>query len=197
LDEVVGVGVVKLKISVRPNRYDRKRVKMFTDINDLQVPILTPIWDFLVERADGTGVLVHPRWRRSDGIDMLPLEQDGERTILYSAKAKASPPPPGIASDSDFSQPSDTEPSLMPPVFQRMPSPLPQPPPAPANAGEGDAHDRSSRRGYNKVLPRSPPEVPATKGDGVMSAVPVMPPLSVVPATAGSQVESWLGAQDE
>ena len=195
-DEVVGMGELAVMMSARQNSYDNKRSDAFRRQQGLPFTIHAPVWDFKVMRVDGTGVLLHPRWRRTGGIEIVPFVQHPPRTIVYSATAKASPPLPGISSDTDLSQTSDTEPSQMPPMLQRVPSPLPQPPPAPAIAGEDYAHGSSSQSGYNKIVPRAPPEVPATAGDVVMSAVPVMPPLSVVPATAGSQVEGWLAAQD-
>ena len=168
-DEVVGVGVVAVKVFARPYSYDHKRADVYCLQHGGQHLVFPPIWDFLVVRADGTGVLLHPRWRRKAGIEILPFAQGPPRRVAYSSRAKAMPPLPGISSDTDFSQPSDTELPQLPPFLQRLPSPLPQPPPAPAIAGEGDAHRSSSKSVYNKMLPRPPLEVPATAGDVVMS----------------------------
>ena len=182
-DEVVGVGAVAVKVFARPYSYDDKRAAAYGLQHGGQHPVFPPIWDFLVVRADGTGVLLHPRWRRKAGIEILPFAQCPPRRGAYSIRAKAMLPLPGISSDTDFSQPSDTELPQLPPFLQRVPSPLPQPPPAPAIAGEGDAHRSSSKSVYNKMLSRPPLEVPATAGDVVMR---------------GSYCirEDWWGAQD-
>ena len=69
-DEVVGVGVVAVKLIARPCSYDRKRAEAWVQFGG-QRCVLVPIWDFLVVRADGTGILLHPRWKwhPQTGID--------------------------------------------------------------------------------------------------------------------------------
>ena len=105
-DEVVGVGVVAVKVFARPYSYDHKRAAAYGLQHGGQHLVFPPIWDFLVVRADGTGVLLHPRWRRNSGIEILPFAQCPPRRGAYSIRAKAMPPLPGISSDTDFSQPS-------------------------------------------------------------------------------------------
>jgi hypothetical protein len=144
-EEVVGDGVVAVKVIARPGSFDSKRAEAWA-LHGGQRCVHVPIWDFLVVRADGTGIILHPRWRRAAGIDILPFARSPPRCVAHSSRAKASPPLPGISSDSDFSQEH-----------------LPQPPPAPAIAGEGDAHRSSSGSVYNK-MGRPSREVPATAG---------------------------------
>ena len=122
-----------------------------------------PIWDFLVVRADGTGIALHPRRRKKEGIEILPFARSPPRFVGHVSRAKASPPLPGISSDTDFSQPSDTELPQLPTFLQRLSSQLPQPPPAPAIVGKGDAHPSSSGSVYNK-MGRPSREVLATAG---------------------------------
>jgi hypothetical protein len=164
-EHVVGVGVVAVLMFVRPNSYDHHRGHSFVKLHGKQPENRPPIWDFLVVRADGTGILLHPRWRwhPQTGIEILPFARSPPRCVAHSSRAKASPPLPGIASDSDFSQPSDTELPQLPTFLQRLSSQLPQPPPAPAIVGKGDAHPSSSGSVYNK-MGRPSREVPATAG---------------------------------
>ena len=163
-EEVVGDGVVAVKVIARPGSFDSKRAEAWVRHGG-QRCVHLPIWDFLVVRADGTGILLHPRWRwhPQTGIEILPFARSPPRCVAHSSRAKASPPLPGIASDSDFSQPSDTELPQLPTFLQRLSSQLPQPPPAPAIVGKGDAHPSSSGSVYNK-MGRPSREVPATAG---------------------------------
>ena len=156
--------MVAVKVIARPGSFDSKRAEAWVQYGG-QRCVHVPIWDFLVVRADGTGILLHPRWRwhPQTGIEILPFARSPPRCVAHSSRAKASPPLPGIASDSDFSQPSDTELPQLPTFLQRLSSQLPQPPPAPAIAGEGDAHRSSSGSVYNK-MGRPSREVPATAG---------------------------------
>ena len=163
-EEVVGVGVVAVKLIARPCSYDRKRAEAWEQFG-CQRWVHVPIWDFLVVRADGTGIALHPRWRKKEGIEILPFARSPPRFVGHVSRAKASPPLPGISSDTDFSQPSDTELPQLPTFLQQLSSPLPQPPPAPAIAGEGVAHRiRSSGSVHNKMLRRPSLEVPAIAG---------------------------------
>ena len=163
-EEVVGDGVVAVKVIARPCSFDSKRAEAWV-LYGGQRCVHLPIWDFLVVRADGTGILLHPRWRwhPQTGIEILPFARSPPRCVAHSSRAKASPPLPGIASDSDFSQPSDTELPQLPTFLQRLSSQLPQPPPAPAIVGKGDARPSSSGSVYNK-MGRPSREVPATAG---------------------------------
>ena len=73
-EHVVGVGVVAVLMFVRPNSYDHHRGHSFVNLHGKQPENRPPVWDFLVKRADGTGILLHPRWRKKGGIDILPFE---------------------------------------------------------------------------------------------------------------------------
>jgi hypothetical protein len=70
-DEMVGVGVVAVKLFARPDSYDHQRAAAYVKQNG-QPPTTTPlIWDFLVMRADDTGVLLHPSWNQKGPIKLL------------------------------------------------------------------------------------------------------------------------------
>ncbi len=147
-----------------------------------------PIWDFLVKRADGTGLLLHPRWRNEGGIEILPLEDmphavspvpsavvgksDGKGTYrqtvgaAYPSKAKEPPPLPVVPATAGLSpivEPSDAGLPQMPPMPQRVP------PGAPATAAA-----------QGVAPPPPPPPAPATareaQGSSSQSASKKMPP---------------------
>ena len=75
---IVGIGVTSLKMYARPGSYDHHRAAAFRKQFGTSPPHRPVIWDFLVTRADGTGVLVHPRWRKTSGFDILPLDRQRE-----------------------------------------------------------------------------------------------------------------------
>ena len=56
-------GVVGCSFAVRPNSYDHSRHNM---LNDTSTPssVKLPIWDFVVHRADGTAIRLHPEWSK-------------------------------------------------------------------------------------------------------------------------------------
>jgi hypothetical protein len=57
-------GVVGCSFSVRPNSYDHKRQHMLREVGRPNATKL-PIWDFVVHRADGSGIRLHPEWSTS------------------------------------------------------------------------------------------------------------------------------------
>ena len=133
-EQVVGVGVVAVLMFVRPNSYDHHRASSFVKQHGYKPENSPPIWDFLVKRADGTGILLHPRWRKKGGIDILPFEDmpdavspvpsagvgksDGKGTYrrtknaAYASKAKEPPVViqlPATAGLTPFLLPNDTD----------------------------------------------------------------------------------------
>jgi hypothetical protein len=133
-ERVVGVGVVAVLMFVRPNSYDHHRAHSFVKQHGYTPENRPPVWDFLVRRADGTAILLHPRWRRKGGIDILPFEDmpdavspvpsagvgksDGKGTYrrtknaAYASKAKEPPVViqlPATAGLTPFLQPNDTD----------------------------------------------------------------------------------------
>ena len=133
-EHVVGVGVVAVLMFVRPNSYDHCRGRAFVNQHGKQPENRPQVWDFLVKRADDTGILLHPRWRKSGGIDILPFEgmtdavspvpsagvgkSDGKGTYRRTTNAayarKAKEPPvviqlPETAGLTSIFQPNDTD----------------------------------------------------------------------------------------
>ena len=81
-EEVVGDGVVAVKVIARPGSFDSKRAEAWVRHGG-QRCVHLPIWDFLVVRADGTGILLHPRWRwhPQTGIEILPFARSPPRCV--------------------------------------------------------------------------------------------------------------------
>ena len=204
-EHVVGVGVVAVLMFVRPNSYDHHRGHSFVNLHGKQPENRPPVWDFLVKRADGTGILLHPRWRKKGGIDILPFEDmpdavspvpsagvgksDGKGTYrrtknaAYTSKAKEPPPLPVVpatAGLTQFIQPNDTD------FHQLLRMPQRVAPGAPAAAAVQGA-----------VPPPPPPphEVPPMSFYG-----PVLPPAAVS-ATAGDNdalsANSWYDVETD
>ena len=207
-EHVVGVGVVAVLMFVRPDSYDHCRGHAFVKANKTPPMHRPPIWDFLVKRADGTGILLHPRWRRKGGIEILPFERmphavspvpsagvgksDGKGTYrrtknaAYTSKAKEPPPlpvAPATAGLSPTFQPNDTD-------FHQLlraaaaQGAVPPPPPPPALAIAREAQSSSSQSACKEMPPPPPHEVPRISWDAAMRDGPVLPPPAV-PATAG------------
>ena len=57
-------GVVGCSFAVRPNSYDHQRCHMIKETTGKKPQHKLPIWDFLVERADGTNIRLHPEWSK-------------------------------------------------------------------------------------------------------------------------------------
>ena len=56
-------GVVGCSFAVRPNSYDHGRSHMLKETS--RAPsVKLPIWDFVVHRADGTAIRLHPEWSK-------------------------------------------------------------------------------------------------------------------------------------
>ena len=158
---VVGVGVVAVLMFVRPNSYDHWRGSAFVKQHGQKPENRPQVWDFLVKRADDTGILLHPRWRKSGGIDILPFDgmtdavspvpsagvgkSDGKGTYrrtknaAYASKAKE--PPVVIQLPETATTPTSTS------RFG------PQPPPPPFR-------ERFRRRRCHSGCPPVPPQPP-------------------------------------
>ena len=200
-DEVVGEGVVAVKLFARPDSYDHMRAAAYIKQTG-QTPTTTPrIWDFLVMRADGTGVLLHPSWKKHGALKFLPFHDmqhavspvprsglgmsDGKGTFrrttsaAYTSRAKEPPPAvPATAGPSPVVEPSDTGLPQMPPMPQRVPP------------------GASAAAAAQRADPPPPPPAPAiageAQGSSSQSASRKMPPPPPpeVPPTAGGAVAS-------
>jgi hypothetical protein len=69
---VVGGGLVKCEFSARKNSYDHKTAHANVKTSKPQPPQLR-VWDFVVWRADGSGIRLHPQWSKTS-IDTFPPE---------------------------------------------------------------------------------------------------------------------------
>ena len=67
-----GRGLVSCECAPRGNSYDHKRQAAMRAAGKKEVPKL-PIWDFVLRRADGTGVRLHPQWT-CKGVETSELE---------------------------------------------------------------------------------------------------------------------------
>ena len=214
---MVGVGVVAVLMFVRPNSYDHCRGHAFLKASFTPPTHRPPIWDFLVKRADGTGILLHPRWRKKGGIEILPFEDmphavspvpsagvgtsDGKGTYrrtknaAYTSKAKEPPPLPVLPATAGLSsiiQPNDTD------FHQFLQAAAAQgavpPPPPPALAIAREAQSSSSQIACKEMPPPPPHEVPRISWDAAMRDGPVLP-AAAVSATAGESdalsASSW------
>ena len=56
-----GRGLVSCECAPRPGSYDHKRHAALRAEGKLQDRRL-PVWDFVLRRADGTGIRLHPQW---------------------------------------------------------------------------------------------------------------------------------------
>ena len=154
-------------------------------------------------RADGTGVLLHPPWKKKGAIKILPLHDmphavspvprsglgmsDGKGTYrrttsaAYTSRAKEPPPlvvVPATAGLSPIVEPSDTGLPQMPPMPQRVPP------------------GASAAAAAQRAAPPPPPPAPAFAGEAPSSSsqsaskkMPPPPPPEV-PPTAGDAVVS-------
>ena len=61
MKDVVGVGLVRCEFAARANSYDRKMHHANRRAGRAQGPQLR-VWDFVLWRADGTGIRLHPQW---------------------------------------------------------------------------------------------------------------------------------------
>ena len=57
-------GVVGCSFAVRPNSYDHGRSNMIKEKTGAGPKVKLPIWDFVVHRADGSAIRVHPEWSK-------------------------------------------------------------------------------------------------------------------------------------
>ena len=215
-EHVVGVGVVAVLMFVRPNSYDHHRGHSFVNLHGKQPENRPPVWDFLVKRADGTGILLHPRWRKKGGIDILPFEDmpdavspvpsagvgksDGKGTYrrtknaAYASKAKEPPVViqlPETAGLTPIFQPNDTDfhqPLRAAAAAAAVQGAVP-PPPMPQRVPPG-APAAAAVQGAVPPPPPPPHEAPPISFYGL-----VLPPAAVS-ATAEDAVSatSWADA---
>jgi hypothetical protein len=200
---VVGVGVVAVLMFVRPNSYDHWRGSAFVKQHGQKPENRPQVWDFLVKRADDTGILLHPRWRKSGGIDILPFDgmtdavspvpsagvgkSDGKGTYRRTTNAayarKAKEPPvviqlPETAGLTSIFQPNDTDvhqPLRAAAAAAAVQGAVP-PPPMPQRVPPG-APAAAAVQGAVPPPPmpqRVPPGAPAAAA--VQGAVPPPPP---------------------
>ena len=87
-ERVVGVGVVAVLMFVRPNSYDHHRAHSFVKQHGCEPVNRPPIWDFLVKRADGTGILLHPRWKKVPTLPQVQAKQWRDVTTFWVGKAR-------------------------------------------------------------------------------------------------------------
>ena len=72
-------GIVGCEISVRPNSYDHLRHKKMKE-EGTDMGHMLPMWDFVVHRADGTGMRLHPR-RAETWVDTIEAEGHREQVL--------------------------------------------------------------------------------------------------------------------
>ena len=65
-------GLVACSVAPRPNSYDHARQKMLKDAGK-ECPYKLPCWDFVLHRADGTGIRLHPR-RTQTAVEVFVAE---------------------------------------------------------------------------------------------------------------------------
>ena len=78
-------GLIGCYFAPRPNSYDHKRHRKLKDEGTPLLDVRLPIWDFVIEREDGTAVRLHPQ--RST-VNM-------ETFVLEGHEEPAEPPPRG------------------------------------------------------------------------------------------------------
>ena len=64
MKDVVGVGLVRCEFAARANSYDHKMHHANRMAGRAQGPQLR-VWDFVLWRADGTGIRLHPQWKKT------------------------------------------------------------------------------------------------------------------------------------
>ena len=57
-------GVTWCCCALRPGSYDHNRSAMIADATGAPAKIKLPIWDFVVHRADGSAIRLHPEWSK-------------------------------------------------------------------------------------------------------------------------------------
>ena len=57
-------GVVGSSFAPRPHSYDHPRSHKYKLETGAASPVKLPIWDFVVHRADGTAIRLHPEWNK-------------------------------------------------------------------------------------------------------------------------------------
>ena len=57
-------GVTGCSFATRPGSYDHKRSAVIADATEAPAKIKLPIWDFVVHRADGSAIRLHPEWAK-------------------------------------------------------------------------------------------------------------------------------------
>ena len=75
--DVVGVGLVRCVFAARPNSYDHKTHHANRMAGRATGPQLR-IWDFVLWRADGTGIRLHPQWSTAK-IEACDVEGHAEQ----------------------------------------------------------------------------------------------------------------------
>ena len=64
MTDVVGVGLVRCELAARAKSYDHKMHHANRMAGRAQGPQLR-VWDFVLWRADGTGIRLHPQWKKT------------------------------------------------------------------------------------------------------------------------------------
>ena len=57
-------GVMGCSFETRPNSYDHNRSAFIWETTGVPPQTRLPIWDFVVHRADGSAIRLHPEWAR-------------------------------------------------------------------------------------------------------------------------------------
>ena len=70
-------GLVGCYFAPRPNSYDHKRHSKLRQEGRPQKDVRLPVWDFVVERANGTAVRLHPQ-RTTTKVETFELEGPAE-----------------------------------------------------------------------------------------------------------------------
>ena len=70
-------GVVGCYFAPRPNSYDHKRHARLREEGKPQREVRLPVWDFVIERGDGTAVRLHPQCS-TPKIETFELEGHSE-----------------------------------------------------------------------------------------------------------------------
>ena len=66
-------GLIGCYFAPRPNSYDHKRHRKLKDEGTPLLDVRLPIWDFVIERKDGTAVRLHPQ-RSTVNVETFVLE---------------------------------------------------------------------------------------------------------------------------
>ena len=73
-------GLLGCYFAPRPNSYDHKRRAKLRQEGRPMQDVRLPVWDFVIEREDGTGVRLHPQ-RSTPKVETFELEGPAEPVV--------------------------------------------------------------------------------------------------------------------